>query len=183
MEILRDDPTLGLAQGNGPAPPGILPISTTIIGIYKWFGYGTNFEGAWTGDVLFLVTLLFVDDSYLMHMLEENSTDEAFLRMVQDAIPDCGGLVQAIWGSLKPSNHFWYMILWYCVRGQLYLKPMSKLPTNLVKVTQPNGSRAPFPLKEDNHTEKKLGMWCCPAGYSRVYIRWNRKASSGLSEY
>ena len=63
-----------------------------MISVYKRLGHETSFVGAWTGDAFFLATILFVDDSDLLNMDIGTSTDEMFLKTVQEAILDWGGL-------------------------------------------------------------------------------------------
>jgi len=105
-----------------------------MISVYKRLGHETSFVGAWTGDAFFLATILFVDDPDLLNMDIGTSTDEIFLKTVQEAILDWGGLVQATGGSLKSSKCFWYMMAWYWVQCQPCLKYILKLPADQVKI-------------------------------------------------
>ncbi len=41
------DPSMGLGQGNGAAPPGFLAVSTLMINVYCNLGHGVTFIGAW----------------------------------------------------------------------------------------------------------------------------------------
>ena len=114
---------MGLAQGNGAAPPGFLAVSTLMIGAYKRLGHGLNFVSAWTGDAFFIAAVLYVDDSDLLHMsLESEESDAEFFDQIQQATFDWGGLVQATGGALKPSKCFWYMLSWRWSRGRPSLK-------------------------------------------------------------
>ena len=120
---------MGLAQGNGAAPPGFLAVSTLMIEVYKRLGHGTNFVSAWSGDAFYIAAVLYVDDSDLLHLsLVSEPSDEDFLARVQKATFDWGGLVQATGGALKPSKCFWYMLAWRWVRGVPTMKKASQLP-------------------------------------------------------
>ena len=44
------DPSMGLDQGNGTAPPGFLVVCTLMINVYRNLGHGVRFVGAWTLD-------------------------------------------------------------------------------------------------------------------------------------
>ena len=77
-----------------------------MIESYKRLGHGTNFVGAWTEGAFFLAAVFFVDDSDLLNMAEETSTNDSYLKIVQEAPLDWEGLTQASRGSIKPSKHF-----------------------------------------------------------------------------
>jgi len=172
----KDDPTMGLAQGNGAAPPGFLAVSTLMIDVYKRLGHGVNFTSAWSGDAFYLAAILYVDDSDLLHMsLEDLPEDEEFLDLVQRATFDWGGLVQATGGSLKPSKCFWYMLSWRWSRGKPLLKKRSQLPSVPLMIPQPDGANVPIALKEVTESEKKLGVWTCPAGDFGVHVSEMKK--------
>ena len=168
----KDDPTMGLAQGNGAAPPGFLAVSTLMIDVYKRLGHGTNFVSAWTGDVFYLAAVLYVDDSDLLHLsMVGEPEDEEFLSQVQEATFDWGGLVQATGGSLKPAKCFWYMLAWRWVQGKPMLKKLSKLPTTPLMIPQPDGTTVPIVLKDPHDAAKKLGVWTCPSGDFGVHVK------------
>ena len=119
----KDVPIMGLAQGNGTAPPGFLSVSTLMINTYKHLGHWVNFVGAWSGDAFYLAAVLFVDDSNLFYMvLGHMETDQEFVNRVHHATFGWEWLVQALGGSLKPSTCFWYMLSWKWMKGQAQLK-------------------------------------------------------------
>ena len=167
----KEDPTFGLAQGNGDAPPGFLAVSTLLINAYQKLSHGTFFVGAWTGDVFFWAAVLFVSDSDLLHMVNSlPTTDQAFSDKVQKAIFDWGGLVQVTSGYLKPFKCFCYMMPWRWSKGQPTTKKLRELPCTPLLILQPDGSRAPIPLKDNTVAEKKLGVWTCPSGDFSVHV-------------
>jgi hypothetical protein len=179
----KEDPTMGLAQGNGAAPPGFLAVSTLMIEVYKRLGHGSNFVSAWSGDAFFLAAILYVDDSDLLHLsMVASDEDAAFLAQVQEATFDWGGLVQATGGYLKPSKCFWYMLAWRWVRGKPTLKKVSQLPDTPLRIPQPDGSEVTIPLKEVTASEKKLGVWTCPAGDFGVHVEQMRSKGVAWAE-
>ena len=113
------DPSMGLGQGATSAPPAFNAQSTLMINGYKALGHGANLISAWTGIRLKLASLLYVDDSDLLHMQTEITTDELFLEEVQLATDDWNGIVTATGGSLKPPKCFWYMLsyIWNRLRA------------------------------------------------------------------
>jgi hypothetical protein len=168
----KDDPTFGLAQGNGAAPPGFLAVSTLMINAYRALGHGTSFVGAWSGDVFFLAAVLFVDNSDLLHMVNsQTSTNQAFFDKVWKASFDWGRLVQATGGYLKHVKCFWYMMFWRWSKGKLIMKKLMELPRTPLLIPQPDGSRASIPLKDNKVAEKKLGVWTCPSGDFGVHVK------------
>jgi hypothetical protein len=52
------DPSLGLGQVNGRAPPGFLALSTLMINVYRQLRHGTEFMGAWSREVFMLAAVL-----------------------------------------------------------------------------------------------------------------------------
>ncbi len=74
------DPSLGLGQGNGAAPPGFLAICTLMINVYHNLGHGVTFIGAWAQDAFTLSVVLYMDDSDLFHMARRTPSNEDFCR-------------------------------------------------------------------------------------------------------
>jgi hypothetical protein len=52
------DPSMGLGQGNGAAPPGFLAVCTLMINVYCNLGHGVTFIGAWARDAFTLSAVL-----------------------------------------------------------------------------------------------------------------------------
>jgi hypothetical protein len=96
------DPSMGLGQANGVAPPSFLAVCTLMINIYHNLGHGVMFIGAWAHDAFTLTAVLYVDDSNLFHMAIGMPSNEVFLQLVQSATNDWVGLVHATGGLLKP---------------------------------------------------------------------------------
>jgi hypothetical protein len=72
------DPSMGLGQGKGAAPPGFLAVCTLMINVYRNLGHGVTFIGALARDAFTLAAVLFVDDSDLFHMAIGMPLDEDF---------------------------------------------------------------------------------------------------------
>ena len=104
------DPSMGLGQGNGAAPPAFTAQNTLMINGYKSLGHGVDLHGAWTGLLFTLESVIFVDDTDLLHMDSGPMSDEQILSKVQLATDDWAEIVNATGGSLKPPKCFWYML-------------------------------------------------------------------------
>ena len=57
----KDEPSMGLGQGNGMAPPGFTSMNTLMVNGYNSFGHGVELLSAWSG-LLFIL----VDDTDLL---------------------------------------------------------------------------------------------------------------------
>jgi len=112
------DPTIGLAQGNGAPSLDSTGVSTVQIEAYRQLGHGAELMGAWSGLVFYLAAILYVDNSYRLHMAKSpTTTDTKFFEDVQTATMDWGGLMQTTGGSLKSSKYFWNMMAWHWNKG------------------------------------------------------------------
>ncbi len=92
------DPSMGLGQGNGVAPPSFLAVCTLMISIYHNLGHGVTFIRAWARDAFILSAVLYMEDSNLFHMAIGTPSEEEFLQLVQSAINAWTGLVHATGG-------------------------------------------------------------------------------------
>jgi hypothetical protein len=109
---------------------------------YKTLGHGAEMYGAWTGDLMKLAALLYVDDSDLLHMFKEVMSDDEFLEKVQRATDDWGGIVKATGGSLKPAKCFWYLMSYKLNKnGTVRLKGLSELPKTELTIPQETAPR------------------------------------------
>jgi hypothetical protein len=79
----KTDPSMGLGQGNGMAPPGFNTVSTIMINGYKSLGHGVELSSAWSGIIFFLAAVIFFDNSDLLHITDRSTSDEEFLREIQ----------------------------------------------------------------------------------------------------
>ena len=159
------DPSMGIGQGSTAAPPAFTGQSTIMVNGYKTLGHGAEIYGAWTGDLMKLAALLYVDDSDLLHMFKEVMSDDEFLEKVQRATDDWGGIVKATGGSLKPAKCFWYLMSYkFNKNGTVRLKGLSELPQTELTIPQENGSKVAIQLKSVSVSEKKLGVYTCPDG-------------------
>jgi hypothetical protein len=122
------DPSMGLGQGNGAAPPGFLAVCTLMINVHHNLGHGVSFIGVWAWDAFTLSAVLYVDDSDLFHMALGMPLDEEFLQIVQSATNDWTGLVHATGGLLKPQKCFLYMLSWIWKKVKARLKTLYELP-------------------------------------------------------
>ena len=174
----KDDPSMGLGQGNGMAPPGFTSMNTLMINGYNSCGHGVDLVSAWSGLLIFLSAVIFVDDTDLLHMADKFMTEEEFILKIQLATDDWAGIVNATGGSLKPPKCFWYMIAPVWNKGIPQLKKLAQLPSTPITILQPDGTRVPITLKDPSVAERKLGIYFAPNGDFSAHVDYIVK--SGL---
>jgi hypothetical protein len=119
------NPYMGLIQGSGAAPGAWTAISTVMLVAYKSKGYSAFFATAWSGVVLSIAALLYVDDTDLLHTCPTDiMTEYEFFSRVQTATHYWATLLQATGGSLKPKKCYWYLLSYKFVQGCALLKPL-----------------------------------------------------------
>ncbi len=176
------DPSMGLGQGNGAAPPGFLAVCTLMINVHHNLGHGFTFIRAWAQDAFTLAAVLFVDDSDLFHMAIRMPSDKEFLQLVQNATNDWAGLVHAMGGLLKPQKCFCYMLGWVWKKGKACLKNLYELPQDPLYIPQQNGTRVLIRLKVISEPEKKLGVYTCPTGNFAYHVAHTLTTGSEYAE-
>jgi hypothetical protein len=120
-----ETPDLGLTHGSGASPAVWTAISTLIVSAYKAGGHGAHFVSAWSGIILILAALLYVDDTDLLHVASAGDTNEAkFVRKVQLATYHWAKLLQATGGNLKPQKCYCYLLSYRFKQGVASLKPL-----------------------------------------------------------
>jgi hypothetical protein len=54
----KDEPSMGLGQGNGMAPPGFTSMNTLMVNGYNSFGHGVELLSAWSGLLFILAAVI-----------------------------------------------------------------------------------------------------------------------------
>ena len=103
---------MGLAQGSCASPPIWTAISTLILLAYRRDGHSVAMTTAWTALVKKIVTILYVDDTDLLHMNNAGVDTISFIDRVQSALTTWSRLlqVQAAGGNLKPEKCYYYIM-------------------------------------------------------------------------
>lgn len=165
------NPYMGLVQGSGAAPAAWTAISTVMLSAYKSKGYGAHFLTAWSGIVLSIAALLYVDDKDLLHMCPSSVTSEnAFCQQVQDATYYWASLLQSTGGDLKPEKCYWYLLSYKFVQGKAVLKPLREINRHRIQILQPNSVNVSIHLKDPTQALEVLGIWSCPASTGQAQL-------------
>ena len=97
-----------------------------------------HFVCAWSGVILIVAALLYVDNTDLLHMSrDERISDSEFIANVQQATYYWAKLLQATWGNLKPKKCYWYLLSYKFVRGVATLKTMPETKHHKLCIPQP----------------------------------------------
>lgn len=185
------DPYMGLTQGSGASPAAWTAISTVMLVAYKSKGFGAFFKSGWSGILLGLAALLYVDDTDLLHMSRSTGiTDTAFVERAQEATTYWAKLLQATGGSFKPTKCYWYLLSYRFKDGVASLRTLTELAQHQMSIPQLDGPEIKIQLKGPTTASEVLGIWSCPANDGQAHLkhllkkghRWStRVMSSTLS--
>lgn len=183
----QGNPYMGLTQGSGAAPAAWSAVSTVILSAYKSRGHGALFASAWSGMVLLVAALLYVDDTDLLHMSrDERASESDFVVAVQTATSYWAKLLQATGGNLKPEKCYWYLLSYKFVCGKAQLKPLRELRQYQLLIPQPLGKMVPITLKAPDDASEVLGVWTSPSSDGKRHLqhmlakgyRWSKRVMS-----
>jgi hypothetical protein len=116
--------TQGLGQGNGASPAGWCVISIMILRAHGKNGHGARFMAPMSLVKRSLSAILYVDDTYLLHLnMERNESVWEVRRSLQQSIDNWGKLLIATGGSLKPEKCFYHLLdfAWLAKGGWQYI--------------------------------------------------------------
>lgn len=99
--------TQGLMQGNGDTPAGWTVRSLTILHAHQKQGHGANFTCPVKHHSKNISSILYVDDTDILHMCNKES-DMVFA--LQDSMSGWGNLLITTGGALKPPKCFYYLL-------------------------------------------------------------------------
>jgi hypothetical protein len=103
--------TQGMTQGNGALPAGWAVISTCILKAHGKKVHGAKFLCPITKLAHHLSTILYVDDTDLLHidLTKDEMVDEVHAA-IQDSINSWGNLLIATGGALQPNKCFYSIV-------------------------------------------------------------------------
>lgn len=158
--------TWGKEIGNGAAPPAFTAVSALLIMAYVHAGYGAEFECVFSGVCFTIATILYVDDTDLLHWAKSSgmSEDQFFVQFQeQEATMAWGHLTIASGGSLKPEKCYWYWIAFKFRHGKAIYKLPSELPHRQLLIPTREGGEAPITLLKGPHeSSNNLSILQCP---------------------
>ncbi|KAL3788945.1 hypothetical protein HJC23_000229 [Cyclotella cryptica] len=179
----NQNPYMGLVQGSGAAPAAWTAISTVMLAAYKFKGYGAFFASAWSGILLGIAAILYVDDTDLLHMTSPNTSEASFFQQIQEATTYWAYLLQATGGNLKPEKCYWYFLTYKFVQGKPLLKPLRDISHYDLCIPQPGAPSVSISLKDSGKASEVLGVWASPSGLGTSQLdhmlakgrKWSRR--------
>jgi hypothetical protein len=173
---LVDVKTQGLCQGNGAALAGWAVVSIIILRAHKWKGHGIKLLCPISLINRNLVAVLYMNDTDVVHfnMTQNKNTVEA-LAHLQESATNCGHLLIATGGSLKPSKCFYHLISFLKKPDGMWVYDRNKEDKALqLVIPLLDGDFATIENCGVDHVHKTLGMMTCPSkknGAALTYIR------------
>ena len=166
------EPYMGLSQGSCASPPVWTAVSTVIVRAYRQEGYGIEIRTAWSGLMIVIAAVLFVDGTDLFNTsLNVNWTEEEFAIFHNKAIYLWAKLLQATGGHLKQSKSYYYMLIFRFNKGQAYLAKPADLALPVTYIPQHNGPDLPIELKDCAKPTETLGVIQSPAGTDTGHLQ------------
>jgi hypothetical protein len=163
--------TQGMCQGNGASPACWAVISICILSAHRKKGHGAKFICPVTKLKRHLSTILYVDDTDILHInLTKDEKVEEVHDQIQASVNSWGNLLIATGGALQPAKCF-YSIISFEWRNGAWRYAANELKPELgISVPLPGGGSAGIGHKPAQHAEKTLGAMTSPDGNCRAAI-------------
>ena len=151
-----EDPTMGLGQGSGWAPPGWSALSTAVMCAYRVKEFYTTIAVAWFNLLVTVAAMMFVDDMNQFLRAMEGMNDDDFIEFIQRALDLWGHLVLATGGYLKPSKCHVQFVLVAFRHGRPYYRQITL--EQPFSIPQKDGQRADIECLDPAKSSRLLGF-------------------------
>ena len=171
----------GLCQGNGAAPAGWAVISIAIVRAHKRKGFGGTFVCPVSRRDLKLSSILFVDDTDLVHIdMETDETAHTTHNIMQQSIDNWGRLLIASGGAFKPAKCFSYLLSYSFARDGKWRYDANHTNEALdLTVPLPDGTESWIAHESVETAKETLGTWVCPSGSAKDAVKAMREKAEG----
>ena len=95
---------MGLGQGSGGSNPGFTLTAALMVREYKRKKLHAEMKSAWSGLLLTLAAIMYIDDIDMLLRVKENHTTKELFAFIQAAIDFWGLLFMASGGSLEQKK-------------------------------------------------------------------------------
>ena len=129
-----------------------------MIGAYKRKKFHAEMKSAWSGLLMTLTAIMYVDNMDMLLRAKNNQTTEEFLEFIQSAIDFWGMLVMASGGSLKQKKCQVAIASFKFSDGRLRLQQLKSLRDHQFQIPQKNGTSLPIPTKSAEEKVTDLGF-------------------------
>jgi hypothetical protein len=165
---------MGFAQGSGGASSAWLAVCTLVVCVCKHVGHGSTFQSAWTGLLLTVATILYVNNAYLLHMCCEQGFPELnFIKCSQYTTYYWVTLLQSTGGHLKDAKCYWCSLSFkfICICHEAKLTSPHELSGQIFTITQPDSSDIPIKQKDMDDASNVLEVFLHPTGEATAQLK------------
>ena len=166
-------PYMGLSQGSCASPPVWTAVSTVVVRAYRQEGFGVELKTAWSGLIIVVAAVLFVDDTDLFNVCKNPEwTEEQFINFHNRAIYFWAKLLQATGGNLKQAKCYYYLMVFRFRNGKAYIASPAELAGYPVAtIPQHSGPDLPIDLLPCTEATETLGVIQSPTGLDTGHLQ------------
>jgi len=153
-----DSPMMGLGQGSSAAAPAFSITSLLQTKAYHRLGHCEPMYSAWSGMILLLAAVIYVDDTdLLVRARSRTMSDTEFFNQIQASLFAWGAVVMATGGHLKQKKCKVSVVSFHFKNGVATIKPPSLLPTQSFVIPQHDSEPVSIPLLPPGEASEALG--------------------------
>ena len=153
-----DSPMMGLGQGSSAAAPAFSVTSLLQTRAYHRLGHCEPMYSAWSGMLLLLAAVIYVDDTDLLVRARSRTMSDAdFFNQIQASLLAWGAVVMATGGHLKQKKCKVSVVSFHFKKGIATIKPPSLLPMHSFVIPQHDSEPVPIPLLPPGEANEALG--------------------------
>ena len=175
-----DKPMMGMGQGSSAAAPSFSVTSLLQTNAYRRMGHCQPIYSSWTGLLLMLAAIIYVDDTdLLVRSKRRRLSDNEFFNQIQAAITCWGLIIMATGGHCKQAKCKVSVVSYGYKNGRAYIKPHRDLPQTALVIPQHNGPSLPIAHIPPDQACEALGTFVAADGNQRTQLDEMKK--KGLS--
>lgn len=160
-----DRPMMGLGQGSSAAAPAFSVTSLLQTRAYHSLGHCEPMYSAWSGVLLLLAAIIYVDDTdLLVRARNRKLTDVEFFHQIQASLLAWGAIVMATGGHLKQKKCKVSVVSFQFKQGIATIKPPALLPMHSFVIPQHNSEPVSIPLLPPGEASEALGTYVAANG-------------------
>jgi hypothetical protein len=154
-------PYSGDGQGNGADPAIWVVVSTPVLKMMKYEGFGLMYKTSIEGKELSSVGYSFVYDTDIIQSSQPGEPFQVLATRMQAAMDTREGGIRATGGALEPEKSYWYLIRLCGKNGQWAYVSKEDTPAS-ISVRNHAGDRVDLECLEVTEARKTLGVKTAP---------------------
>jgi hypothetical protein len=175
-----DKPMMGMGQGSSAAAPSFSVTSLLQTNAYRRMGHCQPIYSSWTGLLLMLAAVIYVDDTdLLVRSKRRRLSDEEFFSQIQAAITCWGLIIMATGGHCKQAKCKVSIVSFEYKNGRSSIRPQRDLPQTAFVIPQHDGPSLPIDHIPPDQACEALGTFVAADGNQRTQLDEMKK--KGLS--